>query len=102
MTFSRTLTSLSVAAAVAAGALIPLASTAEAGSRHYRGHGAHNFYDGGHAYRHVRPRHYGYNNGYGYGYRKKRRNHVGPAIALGVGALMLGIIASEHRRGRRY
>lgn len=100
MTLSRTMTSLSVAAAVAASALIPLASTANAGSRHYRSHGSHSFYDGGHSYRHVAPRHYGY--GYGYGYRKKRRNHVGPAIALGVGALMLGIIASEHRRGRRY
>lgn len=97
MTISRTLTSLSVAAAVAASALIPLSSTANAGSRHYGGYGARH-YDGGHSYRHVAPRHYGYS----YGYRKKRRNHVGPAIALGVGALMLGIIASEHRRGRRY
>lgn len=94
MTFSRTLTSLSAAVAVAAGALIPLASTADAGSRHYRG--SHFNYDG--SYRHASPRHYGYS----YGYRKKRRNHVGPAIALGVGALMLGIIASEHRRGNRH
>lgn len=98
MTITRTLTSLSVAAAVAAGALIPLASTADAGSRHYRSHGSHHIYDGGRAYRHVEPRYYGY----GYGYRKKRRNHIGPAIALGVGALMLGIIASEHRRGYRH
>ena len=66
----------------------------------------HSFYDGGHAYHHVKPRHYsyshrGYDHGY-YGYRKKRRSNVGPAIALGVGALMLGIIASEHRRGYRH
>ena len=100
MTISRTLTSLAIAAAVAAGALIPLASTADAGSRHYRGQGPHHFYDGGHAYRHVKPRHYGY--GSGYGYRNKRRDHVGPAIALGIGALMLGVVASEHRRGRRH
>ncbi|MEQ1712652.1 MAG: hypothetical protein ABL908_14800, partial [Hyphomicrobium sp.] len=53
MTFSRTLTSLSVAAAVAAGALLPLASTANAGSRHYGGYGGGygaRHYDGGYAH----------------------------------------------------
>lgn len=103
MTISRTLTSLSVAAAVAASALIPLASTANAGSRH---DGARH-YDGGGSYRHAAPRHLDYgprhsDYGHGYAYRKKKRNNVGPAIALGIGALMLGIIASEHSRGRRY
>lgn len=102
MTISRTLTSLSVAAAVAASALIPLASSANAGSRHYRSHGPQHFYDGGHSYRHVAPRHYAYGDGYHYGYRKKRRNNVGKAIAIGAGLLMLGIIASESQRGRRY
>lgn len=96
MTISRTLTSLSVAAAVAVSSLIPLASAANAGSRH---DGARH-YDGGGSYRHAAPRHSDY--GHGYAYRKKRRDNVGPAIAIGLGALMLGIIASDHSRGRRY
>ena len=97
LTISRTLTSLSVAAAVAAGALMPLASTANAGSRHYGGGYGARHYDGGYAHGYA-----GRDYGHGGYYRKKRRNNVGPAIALGIGALMLGVIASEHRRGRRY
>lgn len=96
MTITRKLTSLSVAAAVAAGTLIPLATSADAGRRHHRDHYSYRHYDDGYSHRYAGPHHERYV------YRKKRRNHVGPAIALGVGALMLGIIASEHRRKHRH
>lgn len=96
MTFSRKVTSLAAAAAVATGALIPLATAAEAGKRHGHHYGRH--YDGGHSHRYAEPYHYGY----GYGYRKRKRNNVGKAIAIGAGLLMLGIIASEAHRGRRH
>ena len=76
---------------------MPLASTANAGSRHYGGGYGARHYDGGYAHGYA-----GRDYGHGGYYRKKRRNNVGPAIALGIGALMLGVIASEHRRGRRY
>lgn len=89
MTLSRKFTSLAVAAAVAAGGLMPLASAANAGPRHHKyGYSSH--------YGYADP-YYGRSHRYGY-YRKKKRNHAGKAIAIGAGLLMLGIIASEAGR----
>jgi hypothetical protein len=116
MTLSRQITSACLALAVAAGSIAPFATSAEAGSRH-----GHRYYSGdadwqGHrAYRH-RPRYsydhdgyrhrayrsYGYDDDGHYYYRKKRRNHVGKAIAIGAGLIMLGIIANEAGRRHRY
>lgn len=42
-----------------------------------------------------------YYNDYGY-YRRKRRNDVGKAIAIGAGLLALGIIASNRGHRRRW
>lgn len=95
MSITRTIASLTVAGAVAAGTLLPLASAANAGQRHPgSGYGTRYYDGGGSAHRYAGPQHQRYV------YRKKRRDNVGPAIALGIGALMLGIIASEHGRYR--
>lgn len=103
MTIMRKITSLAAAAAVATGTLLPLAATAEAGSRHGKhyghSHGAKIY--GGHR-SHRSYVYSNYDHHHGYVYRKKRRSHVGPAIALGIGALMLGIVASEHHHRHRY
>lgn len=55
------------------------------GRRHFkRGHRGHNFRRG------HRPRHY----------YKRKRNRTGKYVALGIGALMLGIIASQASRNQ--
>lgn len=103
MTIRSQLLNAAVATAVAAGTLVPLATSAHAGQRDWNGHNGYNRrhhesyddrrfdthrYAGPHHERHV--------------YRKKKRNNVGPAIAIGLGALVLGIIASESGRSHRY
>jgi len=104
MTISRKLTSITTAIAIAVASFGPLATSASAGG--YRGGDG---YGGGYSHhgdrgydRHDRGdyRHYGYRGGrdryYARNYRK--RDNTGKYIALGVGALMLGIIASEASR----
>jgi Ni/Co efflux regulator RcnB len=92
MTITRKLTSMTTAVALAATALAPMTTAASAegwhdgGDRSYarserRDGDRHD--DGGH-YRYAHRRHH---------------DNTGKYIALGVGALMLGIIASE--AGRR-
>ena len=85
MTITRTLTSLIVAAALAATAMGPVATAASAdswrGSGYSSNHGKRNW-NNDHRYR------------YAYGHRV-RRDRSGRIIALGLGALMLGIIASQ-------
>jgi hypothetical protein len=92
MTITRKFTSLATAAALAASTLGPLATSASAeGWRDGRRGGPdyaysdRNDWKGGHR-RHNR-----------YGHRRHRDN-TGKYIALGVGALVLGIIASEAAR----
>jgi hypothetical protein len=92
MTILRKLTSITAAAAIAVGSLGAIATSAEAGPR---GHG-HAYHDHGHGhykkgYRGGRDRYYGRH------YHKKRDN-TGKYVAIGVGALMLGILASEAAR----
>jgi len=92
MTIIRKLTSITAAAAIAVGSLGTLATTAEAGPR---GHGYH---DRGY-HNHGYNKHYRGGRDRYYGRHYKKRDNTGKYIALGVGALMLGIIASE--AGRR-
>ena len=102
MTILRKLTSITTAAALAASALIPLTTAASAegwrdGNR-YRAYNTYNHAqardydrgDRGHDYR-------GYDRGRydRYVYRRHRHHDNGKYIALGIGALMLGIIAAE-------
>ncbi len=98
--FART----AIAVAVAAGTLAQLATAAEAGRRD-RGGGLHGYSDSRHFdkfgpgrgdRRFADPRREYY------GHPRKRRNNAGPAIALGAGLLMLGIIAAQSGRYDRY
>ena len=96
MTISRKLTSITTAIAIAVASFGPLATSASAGG--YRGGDG---YGGRHYSRHddrgYRGDGYrGRNRYYARHYRK--RDNTGKYIALGVGALMLGIIASEASR----
>ena len=86
MTITRPLTSLTVAAALAATALGPMATAANADGWRGRG-GYHTTYRNGTSHWNDGPRHR-------FAYRSKRDN-TGRIIALGLGALMLGIIASQ-------
>jgi hypothetical protein len=98
MTIARKLTSLTTAAALAATALGPMTSAASAESwRDGRGGGSDYTYArserrdwdgdrGDHGRRHR------------YGYRHHKRDNAGKYIALGIGALVLGILASEAAR----
>jgi hypothetical protein len=97
MTISRKLTSITTAIAIAVASFGPLATSASAGGyrdgdgyggRHYSRHDNRGWRDDG--YRGGRNRYYARH------YRK--RDNTGKYIALGVGALMLGIIASEASR----
>jgi Spy/CpxP family protein refolding chaperone len=95
MNTTRKLTSIATAAALAASALGPLATSASAeGWRDGRRGGPdyayseRNNWKGGHR-KHRR---------YGHHRRHHKRDNTGKYIALGVGALMLGIIASEASR----
>ena len=116
MTISRKLTSITTAIAIAVASFGPLATSASAGGyrdgdgyggRHYSRHDDRG-YRGGDGYG---GRHYSRHDDRGYrgdGYRGgrdryyarhyRKRDNTGKYIALGVGALMLGIIASEASR----
>jgi hypothetical protein len=94
MITTRKLTSTIAAAALAATTLVPMATAASAeGWQGGRGR------DYGYSQRgdYGRGHHDGYR-GERYGYHR-RHNDTGKYIAIGLGALMLGIIASE--AGRR-
>lgn len=95
MTITRKFTSLATAAALAATALGPLATSASAeGWRDGRRGGPDYAYSQQHNWK-------GHKNGkrHRYGHRRHhKRDNTGKYIALGVGALMLGIIASEAAR----
>ena len=97
MTISRKLTSITTAIAIAVASFGPLATSASAGGyrdgdgyggRHYSRHDDRGYRGDG--YHGGRDRYYARH------YRK--RDNTGKYIALGVGALMLGIIASEASR----
>ena len=97
MTIKRTLTSLTAAVALAATTLAPMAISANA--EFWNGH------RDGHAYSDHgdwnRGRDHGDWDGRGHGrhdfyaYRRHKHHDTGKYIALGIGALMLGIMASE-------
>jgi Spy/CpxP family protein refolding chaperone len=90
MTITRRLTTLTTAAALAATALGPMATTAC----------AEGWRDGGRDHSYARSERRDWDRGgrdhwrYRYAHRRHHDN-TGKYIALGVGALMLGIIASE-------
>lgn len=93
MTIARKLTAITTAAALAATAMGPLATSASAeswrdGRRGGPGHAysERHHWNGGHGRRHR------------YAQRRHRHHNTGKYIALGVGALMLGIIAAEAAR----
>jgi hypothetical protein len=93
MTFSRKLTSIATAAAIAVTSLGSMTTAASAHDRDgYRGD-----------YGRSHDRHDGYRRDYGYRggrdrYYARRKDHTGKYVAIGAAALMLGIIASEASR----
>ena len=96
MTIMRKFTSLATAAALAATALGPLATSASAeGWRDGRRGGPDYAYSERHDWKggHRKHRRFGHHHR-----RHHKRDNTGKYIALGVGALMLGIIASEAAR----
>lgn len=96
MTIARKLTGITTAAAIAATALVPMATTASAeGWRDGRRGDNHYGYNDNRDFKRHRGDHDGRRR---YVVRKKKDN-TGKYIALGVGALMLGVILSE--AGRR-
>lgn len=106
MTIKTKLTSLAAATAIAASSLTPLAATSAQAGGLYDGSGAKLHYVGKRGRRHFNRGHRSgrhfrrgarrhYARPY---YYKKKRNRTGKYIALGVGALMLGIIASQASR----
>ena len=94
MTTTRKITSIATAAALAATALGPLATSASAegwrdgrrGGPDYAYSERNDWKGGRHDKRHR------------YAHRRHKRDNTGKYIALGVGALMLGIIAAEASR----
>lgn len=92
MTISRSLTSMTVAVALAATAIGPMATAASADG--WRGgHRNH------HVARHAPRRHWrGGRNHRRYVYGHRRRDKAGKYFAIGVGAFMLGIIAAQAHR----
>jgi len=95
MNIKRKLTSPTAAVALAAATLVPIATSANAEPWN----GGHR--DGGYAHN-DRGGDYGRGRDGGrhdfYAYRRHKHHDTGKYIALGVGALMLGIIASEAGR----
>lgn len=90
MTISRSMTSMTVAVALATASLGPLAAAANA-------EGWRNGHRGHHVARHAPRRHWnGGRNHRRYVYRK--RDKTGKYIAIGLGAFMLGIIAAQAHR----
>jgi hypothetical protein len=95
MTITRKIASITTAAALAATALGPLATSASAeGWRDGRRGGPDYAYSERNEWKGEHRDHRDYRR---YGHRRHRDN-TGKYIALGVGALMLGIIASEAAR----
>lgn len=104
MNIKRKLTSLTAAAALAATTLVPIATSANAEPWN----GGHR--DGGYAHNDRGGDRGNWNGGGDYGrgrggdrhdfyaYRRHKHHDTGKYIALGVGALMLGIMASEAGR----
>jgi hypothetical protein len=95
MSFTGKIASITTAAALAATALGPLATSASAeGWRDGRRGGPDYAYSERHNWKggHRKHRRYGHHR------RHHKRDNTGKYIALGVGALMLGIIASEAAR----
>jgi hypothetical protein len=92
MTIYRSLTTMIIAAALAASAMAPIATAASAdGWRNGRG--------GHHVARNAPRRHWrGGRNHHRYIYRHRRRDKTGRYIAIGVGAFMLGLIAAQTHR----
>lgn len=117
MSFKKIATSATVAVAMLAAQIGPLAATASAGERHYgysrhdgyRDYDSYRDYDRGSRrefrrehdrrdFRHGKRHAYGHNKHH---YRKKDR--TGRDIAIGLSALMIGaIIAAEASRSRGY
>jgi hypothetical protein len=109
MTIKRTLTSITTAVALAATALVPMATSANAQQwpDHRRDYGFQNAPAHDYSYRSGNPGDRGGNRGNWdgrgrdggrhdfYAYRRHKHHDNGKYIALGVGALMLGIMASE-------
>jgi hypothetical protein len=110
MNIKRKLTSLTAAVALAATTLVPIATSANAepwNGGHRDGGYAHNdrggdYGRGGDRGDWNRGGDYGRGRDGGrhdfYAYRRHKHHDTGKYIALGVGALMLGIIASEAGR----
>ncbi len=98
MTITRKLTSITTAVALAATALVPMTTAASAEGWHDGNRGRDNGYARSERHDFDRNRH---DDGGRYRYAHRRHHdNTGKYIALGVGALMLGIIASE--AGRRH
>ena len=113
MTIKRTLTSITAAVALAATALAPMATSANAQSwsDHRRDYGFQNAPAQDYSYRSGNPGNFnrsgdrggdrwdgrGHDGGHHdfYAYRRHKHHDTGKYIALGIGALMLGIMASE-------
>jgi Ni/Co efflux regulator RcnB len=102
MTIARSLTSMIIAAALAASAMAPIATAASAdGWRDGRGghHIARKAPRRHHIARNAPRRHWrGGRNHHRYVYRHRRRDKTGRYIAIGVGAFMLGLIAAQTHR----
>lgn len=111
MTIKRTLTSLTAALALAATTLAPMATSASAdpwngrgGDRGYSHNDRGNWNGRGDRGNWNRGGDRGNWNGRGdgrrdfYAYRRPKHHDNGKYIALGIGALMLGIMASEAGR----
>lgn len=100
MTIKRKLTSIGLAAAIAATSALPLAGAANAygwkRGGHEAGFSGHNWSK----QRHLgKPHRYQGRNVYVY---EKRRNNVGTAVAIGLGALILGLAISDSARHDRH
>ncbi len=102
MTIKTKLTSLAAATAIAASTFTPLAATSAQAGGLYDGNGAKLHYVGSRGRRHFNRGHRGrhFNRGHRARpyYYKRKRNRTGKYVALGIGALMLGIIASQASR----
>jgi hypothetical protein len=97
MTVTRKLTSITTAVALAATALGPMSTSASADEGRHNGRDRDYGYshsdrdwDGGDRYDGPRHRHSRYH--------RRHKDNTGKYLALGLGALMLGIIASEAGR----
>lgn len=97
MTIKRTLTSLTAAVALAATTLAPMATSASADPWHGGRHDGYAYSDRGDWNRGRDHGDWDRDRGHHdfYAYRRHKHHDTGKYIALGIGALMLGIMASE-------